>query len=114
MSDDREKTPDLLDTVLGGRGGGTPSERQDDKAVSRQDVKQLGRRDVKTSKAKPYKLTVYVDEAVNEDLELMQVKLKRTFGVVTKSKLVEGALRICLKDIAASGLEALIREDHDK
>ncbi|WP_156952744.1 hypothetical protein [Maridesulfovibrio frigidus] len=106
----REKTPDILGSVLGDQGGGKPSEQQSDQTANRPDVKPLGRPDVKTAKAKPYKLTIYVDEDVNEDLELMQVKLKRKFGVVTKSKLVEGSLRICLKDMKGSGLEDFIRE----
>ncbi len=106
----RKKTPDILGVVLskGGGGDGKPPKRQDAKPPSRQDAMPS------KINIKPFKLTSYIEADLNDEADMAVIRLKKRVGKINKSILVEEALRLCLADPVASGLEAALMERNRK
>lgn len=104
----RKETPDVLANLGMGRGGG----ESNIEASKRHAAKALRRHKVEPSemKEKPFKLTSYIDPDLNDDADMAVVRLKKRVGRITKSMLVEEALRICLADPSGSGLETALKE----
>ncbi len=102
----RKPTPDVLGDVLvrTGLSGRTTG----DEAAKRHDVMPSGINE------KPFKLTSYIQSDLNDEADMAVVRLKKKVGKLTKSMLVEEALRICLADPVGSGLEQALRERNRK
>ncbi|WP_432736451.1 hypothetical protein [Maridesulfovibrio sp. FT414] len=108
----RKETPDPFEGALFGRGKSLP---ENGKASSRHDVIAAEEKGGGAAEcAKPFKLTSYIDADLNDEADLAVVRLKKRVGKVSKSMLVEAALRICLADPAGSGLEAALKERNGK
>lgn len=108
----RKETRDILADLGMGRGSGGSK----DNSSGRHDVKAFQRQNAKSSeiKTKPFKLTSYINVDLNDEADVAVVMLKKKVGKLTKSMLVEEALRICLSDPVGTGLEAALKERNRK
>jgi hypothetical protein len=92
----RAETPDVIGDLLSGAAGEQPATS---KPAKQHDSKPAERRD-----SKPVKATYYIPRDVLDALDLAQLQLRQQAGAgrrgeVSKSAIVEAALRLALDDL---------------